>query len=97
MQRDTATFFDTDLPALLSWRFGAEDARLVACPVLQISGTDSGPWFAEVRDLLRTWLPQAEDVVLTGADHSLPLTHTAPIADALADFLGRHPIHAAVD
>lgn len=94
MQRDTATFFDTDLPALLSWRFEAEDAGRVACPVLHISGSESGPWFAEVRDLVLTWLPQVEDVLLTGADHSLALTHTPQIADALADFLGRHPIHA---
>jgi pimeloyl-ACP methyl ester carboxylesterase len=94
MQRDTATFFDTDLPALLSWRFDLEDARRVNCPVLQISGSDSGPWFAEVRDLVRTWLPQAEDVLLTGADHSLALTHTTQVADALADFLGRHAIPA---
>ena len=94
MQRDTTTFFDTDLPALLSWRFDAEDAERVACPVLHVSGTDSGPWFAEVRDLVLTWLPQAEDVLLAGADHSLALTHTPQIADALADFLGRHPIHA---
>lgn len=42
MQRDTATFFDTDLPALLSWSFEAEDAGRVACPVLHISGSDSG-------------------------------------------------------
>ena len=94
MQRDTVTFFDTDLPALLSWRFDAEDAGHIACPVLQISGSDSGPWFAEVRDLVRTWLPQVEDVLLTGADHSLALTHAPQVADALADFLGRHPIHS---
>lgn len=94
MQRDTTTFFDTDLPALLSWRFDAEDARRVTCPVLHISGSDSGPWFAEVRDLVLTWLPQAEDVLLTGADHSLALTHTPQIADALADFLDRHAILA---
>lgn len=94
MQRDTATFFDTDLPALLSWRFDAEDAGRIACPVLQISGSDSGPWFAEVRELVLTWLPQTEDVLLTGADHSLALTHTPQVADALADFLGRHPINA---
>jgi len=94
MQHDTATFFDTDLPALLSWRFDAEDARRVNCPVLHISGSESGPWFAEVRDLVLTWLPQAEDVLLTGADHSLALTHTPQIADALADFLGRHAILA---
>lgn len=94
MQRDTTTFFDTDLPALLSWRFDAEDARRVTCPVLHISGSESGPWFAEVRDLVLTWFPQAEDVLLTGADHSLALTHTPQIADALAAFLDRHAILA---
>jgi pimeloyl-ACP methyl ester carboxylesterase len=94
MQRDTTTFFDTDLPALLSWRFDAENARRVHCPVLHISGSDSGPWFAEVRDLVRTWWPQAEDVLVTGADHSLALTHTPQVANALADFLGRHRILA---
>lgn len=94
MHRDSATFFDTDLPALLSWRFDAEDARRIRCPVLHVSGTDSGPWFAEVRDLVRTWLPQTEDILLTGADHSLPLTHTPQIADALTDFLGRHTMAA---
>ena len=90
MERDTTTFFDTDLPALLSWRFDAEDARRVTCPVLHVSGSDSGPWFAEVRELVRTWFPHAEDVLITGADHSLALTHTPQIAAALADFLGRH-------
>lgn len=92
MQRDTTTFFDTDLPALLSWRFDIEDARRINCPVLQVSGSDSGPWFAEVRDLILTWLPQTDDVMITGADHSLALTHTPQVADALADFLGRHAI-----
>jgi pimeloyl-ACP methyl ester carboxylesterase len=92
MQRDTTAFFDTDLPALLSWRFDAEDARRINCPVLQISGSDSGPWFAEVRDLVLAWLPQTEDVLLAGADHSLALTHTPQVADALADFLGRNAI-----
>ncbi|KAB7739781.1 alpha/beta fold hydrolase [Nostocoides sp. F2B08] len=94
MQRDSTTFFDTDLPALMSWRFDVEDARRISCPVLHVSGTDSGPWFAEVRKLVRTWLPQTEDILLTGADHSLPLTHTPQIADALADFLGRHTMVA---
>lgn len=92
MQRDATTFFDTDLPALLSWQFDAEDARRVTCAVLHIGGADSGQWFAEVRDLVLAWLPRAEDVVITGADHSLTITHTPQIADALVDFLGRHPI-----
>ena len=59
MQRDTGTFFDTDLPALLSWRFDAEDARRVGCPVLHITGSDSGPWFAEVRTCCSPGFPTA--------------------------------------
>lgn len=91
MQRDATTFFDTDLPALLSWRFAAEDARRIACPVLHIGGHDSGPWFADVRELILTWFPLAEDVLLTGADHSLALTHARNLGGVLADFLDRHP------
>jgi pimeloyl-ACP methyl ester carboxylesterase len=92
MERDTGTFFDTDIPALLAWRFGAEDARRISQPVLHIGGSDSGQWFAEVRDLMLTWLSQAEDVVLAGADHSLALIHPAEVAAAMVAFLRRHPI-----
>jgi pimeloyl-ACP methyl ester carboxylesterase len=92
MAQDTGTFFDTDIPALLAWTFGAEDARRITRAVLHIGGSESGQWFAEVRDLMLTWLPQAEDVVLAGADHSLALTHPTDIAAALVAFLRRHPI-----
>lgn len=92
MEQDTPTFFETDIPALLAWTFGAEDARRITQPVLHIGGSESGPWFAEVRELMLAWLPQADDVVLTGADHSLALTHPAQVAAALVAFLRRHPI-----
>lgn len=92
MERDSATFFDTDMPALLRWRFGPADVDRIACPVLHIGGTDSGPWFAEVRDVIRAWFPWAADVVIDGADHSLALTHPGQIADALRAFIARHPL-----
>jgi pimeloyl-ACP methyl ester carboxylesterase len=91
MERDTVTFFDTDLRALLDWHFGLADARGITCPVLHVGGTESGPWFAEVRELVLRWLPQAEDVVIDGADHSLALTHASEVADALVAFMRRHP------
>jgi pimeloyl-ACP methyl ester carboxylesterase len=94
MERDTATFLDADLPALLAWRFGVAEARRISCPVLHFGGTDSGPWFAEVRELVLSWLPQAADVVIDGADHSLALTHTRAVADAVATFIRDHPITA---
>lgn len=92
MDQDRLTFFDTDLPALLDWDFGAEKASGITCPVLHVGGTDSGPWFAEVRELVLRWFPQAEDVRIDGADHSLALTHSTEVAEAIAGFLERHPM-----
>ncbi len=86
MEQDVATFFDTDLPALLRWRFGPADVGRISCPVLHVGGADSGPWFAEVRTLMLGWFPHADDVVIEGADHSLALTHSRQIANAIATF-----------
>lgn len=92
MAQDAATFFDTDVPALLDWQFGPADAECIACPVLHIGGTDSGPWFTESRDVLLAWLPSADDLVVEDADHSLALTHYREIADTVAVFLRDHPL-----
>lgn len=92
MERDAGTFFGTDLPALLDWRFGADDARRVRCPVLHVGGAESGPYFAEVREVVRRWFPDGEDVVVPGADHAMACTHPGPVAAAVASFLGRHPM-----
>lgn len=91
MRHDTRTFFDVDLPALLAWQFTPEDASRIQCPVLYVGGSHSGPWFAEVRELVLGWLPHARDVVIEGADHSLALTHVLEIAETMAIFLRRDP------
>jgi len=95
MRRDTTTFFDTDLPALLDRCFGPADVRRITCPVLHVGGTDSGPWFAEVRELILDWFPDADDVVIAGADHALAMTHASEIAEALDLFLRRHQVDEA--
>lgn len=89
---DCETFLATDLPALLAWRFDARRAARVEAPVLYVGGTDSGPWFEEVRNQVLAWLPSAEELRVDGADHDLALTHSPDIAQAVAGFLGRHPI-----
>jgi pimeloyl-ACP methyl ester carboxylesterase len=88
MRQDVATFFDTDLPALLGWRFGPDEAARVGSPVLYIGGSGSGPWFEEVHELILGWIPHAKDVILDGADHSLALTHAPQVAAVLDAFLG---------
>jgi pimeloyl-ACP methyl ester carboxylesterase len=92
VERDADTFFQTDIPALLSWNFNAEAARRIQQPTLHIGGTESGPWFAEVRKLILDWLPEAEDVVIEDADHNLAATHPEQTSQIVADFLKRHPI-----
>lgn len=94
VERDAETFFATDMPALMTWSFSAEDAHRISQPVLHIGGSESGPWFAEVRELILSWLPQARDVVLPGADHSLAITHPAQVGAALGAFVRDHPIGA---
>ena len=62
--RDTLAFSEhLFVPALLAWQFSAEDASRIKCPVLHVGGTDSGPWFAEVRRLILGWFPNAESDV----------------------------------
>jgi pimeloyl-ACP methyl ester carboxylesterase len=92
IEHDAGTFFATDLSALLAWQFGAGDARHITQPVLYLGGTASGPWFAEVRQLILAWLPHAEEIMLTGADHSLALTHAPQVAMAIASFLRQHHV-----
>lgn len=94
IEQDADTFFSTDIPALLDWEFGPVDASPVNQPVLYVGGTNSGPWFTEVRDLVLAWLPQAEDVMVEGADHFVVLTHPAQVGEAVTTFLYRHRVEA---
>jgi len=92
---DAATCFESELPAVRGWRFGAPDARRLAMPVLVVLGGESvalHPRFAEVHRLLLGWLPRAEALVIPGATHFLPLEDPATLAGALAGFLARHPL-----
>jgi pimeloyl-ACP methyl ester carboxylesterase len=90
MRRDATTFFDFDIPALLSWDFGAEDAARVTCPVLYVGGSERGPLFREVPALVGRWFPGADQAIIPGAGHSVALTHTDMVAKVLSAFLARH-------
>lgn len=87
VRADAATFFDVDVPALLRWHFSPVEATRVTCPVLHIGGSESGPWFALVREQVCQWFPRARSVVIDGAGHDLALTHVGPVAAAIRAFL----------
>ncbi len=90
--KDGATLFESDLPSLQEWRFGAEEAAKIKQPVLFLSGAESGPRFTEFRDLFHAWLPHTEGDVMPGANHLLHMRHPADAAARLANFLKRHAV-----
>jgi pimeloyl-ACP methyl ester carboxylesterase len=93
---DAATFFESELPGGLDWQFGEAEARRIAEPTLVVLGEDSvrlHPRFAETHRRLLEWLPRPEGFVLPGATHFLQMESPGPLAEALADFLGRHPLN----
>ncbi len=91
-EKDAATGFESELPSLLEWRFGAEEAAKIKQPVFFLSGAESLPVFVECRDLFHSWWPRTEDDVMPGANHLLHIRHPADAAARLAAFLKRHAI-----
>ena len=90
--RDGETFFDVDVPALLGWPFDASAATRVRCPVLHVAGSEHGPFFDGVGELIHAWLPQTDQVVIAGAGHDVALTHPDALLGVLVPFFTRHRI-----
>ncbi len=85
-------FFGSYLPALEAWRFGSAEAAAIAAPVLSVLGTETERVFAESRDLLHAWFPQAEDCEIDGVAHLLHMQRPGPVARCVAEFFARHPM-----
>src|SRR5262245_29041526 len=84
-------FFRQELPALQQWSFTEDDANRITQPVMLMLGEHSTPTFPERRELLISWLPNAEPFDLADARHLLHVERPAAVAEALAAFFARHP------
>jgi pimeloyl-ACP methyl ester carboxylesterase len=89
---DLDTFFQVEMPALQQWRFTDEDAARIRQPVLSVVGTETAPIFRESHDLVKQWLPRAEELVVPQATHALQYMNPSAVADGLAHFLARHTL-----
>jgi pimeloyl-ACP methyl ester carboxylesterase len=78
-------------PMLGGWAFGADEAAVIKQPVLAILGARSAPVFHEGHTALRSWLPQAEELVVA-TTHLLQLEDPAAVVRSVAAFCGRHPM-----
>ena len=93
---DADTFFGIELPALIAWKFGAEEAAAIHQPILSVRGTETEPLWVEVANRLRSWFPQVEDLTVPGAGHLLQMQNPEPVALGVAAFFARHAMHATV-
>jgi pimeloyl-ACP methyl ester carboxylesterase len=85
--RDAATFFEDELLAVGRWTFDSDRAVAISCPVLSVLGSDSGPLFAEGRNLLHEWFPWCVDADLPGVTHLLQMEATEDVAAAIGHFI----------
>jgi pimeloyl-ACP methyl ester carboxylesterase len=90
-EKDVATFFEVEVPALQAWSFEEDKASRISQPVLYIIGSESGPLFERPKQFFQSLVPQTEEVVLPGLNHLLQMRNSSLVAAPIADFLARHP------
>ncbi len=90
--KDADTFFGVELPALAEWSFSSKHAATIVQPVLSVLGADTQQLWVEVADFLRSSLPDVETCTIDGVGHLLHIQRPEPVARAIAEFLGRHPM-----
>lgn len=90
--KDAETFFGVELPALIEWTFGPSEAAAIRAPVLSVLGAGTQPFWVDVAAFLRSSIDQVEERTIDGVGHLLHIEKPEPVARAIAEFLGRHPI-----
>jgi pimeloyl-ACP methyl ester carboxylesterase len=91
-ENDCAAFFETELPAIPSWAFGAGQAAKISQPVLYAVGSESGPLYEAAAQYFQMLVPQTERVELPGVDHAMLTSAPRLVAETAAKFLARHPL-----
>jgi pimeloyl-ACP methyl ester carboxylesterase len=94
---DAGTWYEREVPGLLSWRFGEAEARRITQPTVSVLGGESeklGARFSETHRLLLEWMPQAEGFVLPGTTHFLQIEDPHGSAEVLTAFWARHQLPA---
>ncbi len=84
------TFFDVELPALIEWEFGPQQASAIDRPVLSVLGSETERAWFETAEFLRVSLADVEEFTVDGVGHLLHIQDAEPVAQAIADFLERN-------
>jgi pimeloyl-ACP methyl ester carboxylesterase len=57
-----------------------------------VLGAETEQLFVDGASLLRSWLPELENLTVEGVGHLLQIQRPEPVARGIAEFFGRHPI-----
>ena len=60
--------------------------------MLSVLGADTRPLWLEVAGFLRESLPCVDERAIDGVGHLLHVQRPGPIARAMGEFLGKHPM-----
>ena len=89
--RDLDTFIQ-ELAAFQEWQISPGEAAKIRQPVLCVLGVATpNPYMQEVRSLLHSLFPQAEDWEVP-TSHLLQMQDPKGVAQGLAEFFSRHPM-----
>jgi pimeloyl-ACP methyl ester carboxylesterase len=89
---DADTILQFDLPALQQRQFAHQDAARITQPVLNLRGANTKPYFKEIHETVRTWLPRAQHSELADATHAMLQANPKGAAERLVSFFSRHPM-----
>jgi pimeloyl-ACP methyl ester carboxylesterase len=89
--RDADLFFQAEMAAVQQWTFGPADAACISQPVLNVVGAETAPRFVEASELIQSWFPQAERLLVPSAGHLLMVQNPIAVAEGLSAFFARHP------
>jgi len=89
---DADTLFASELPAVVAWTFGPQEATAIHVPVLSVLGARTQPLWAEIAGFLSSSLPDVEELAIDGVGHLLQIERAEAVARGMASFLRRHSI-----
>ena len=85
-------FFAAELPAVIAFDLAATGVADITAPVLNVTGTSSGPRFAEAASIIGSWFPAATRREVPGANHLLIAQHPAAVGALLESWWRSLPI-----
>ncbi len=89
---DASTFFEVEVPSLMQWQFGEEEANKISQSTCYIWGSLSLSEITNSKDYLNNWIPQFESHEVDGVNHALFTQNPLVIAEIIGDFVQRHPM-----